>query len=358
MLNEKKLTSRIKPKIKNVDNMIYMEKRQIQSENEKSNYIVPKSFPASEKSSDNQIYRYFSHSAKYDDNLINYGRVKRPMNFSSNLFNNEDLSDNYQDVSDNYQDDSDNNSAQILNNQKVFVSACSHTNNHLIHSHTNGNSIERLCLLCLLKQNGNVQHKTCPSCINTENCIDCHKPLCYNCKQKLNNGRNMSTSKIVEITEDEENQFPEFMIKTITPNKKGLQVVRQDSNDSMHSKPYSLNIQPNSIFNPHTNLSADEIEALRKYNEEKISSYIKNYGDLKFTKDKRVEIKEKQRILPIPAPRRSNIINTKLDLDAKSENYKKSLEINKSNNNNNNYTTFTQLGFAKKHLMLEKFTDF
>ena len=66
--------------------MIYMEKRQIQSENEKPNYHLPEPIAVSEKPSDNQIYRYFSHSAKYDDNLMNYGRVKRSMHYSTNLF--------------------------------------------------------------------------------------------------------------------------------------------------------------------------------------------------------------------------------------------------------------------------------
>lgn len=354
-MNEKKLSSRIKPKIKNVDNMIYMEKRQIQSENEKPQYNVPEPVAASEKSSDNQIYRYFSHSAKYDDNLMNYGRVKRPMHYSTNLFESEDLSDSYHDDNDNHI------SGHILNNQKIFGSACSHTNEH-VRSLTNGNSTERLCLMCLLKQNGNLQHNVCPNCINSQNCTDCNKPLCYKCKQKINSNRNVSSSKIMEITEDEENQFPELMIKTISPKRKTLQdvIVRQDSSD----KPYSLNIQPTSIFNPHTNLSADEIEALRKYNEQKISSYIKNYGDLKFTKEKRVELPEKVKVFPIPAPRRSKVVTKKAELVAKAEVHKKNTDTSNNLNNNsntddnNNYTTFTQLGFAKKHLMLEKYTDF
>lgn len=329
-----------------------MEKRQIQSDNEKPKYHVPEPIAVTEKSaSDNQIYRYFSHSAKYDDNLKNYGRIKRPMHYSTNLFDSEDLSDSNQEDNDHHS------SGHNISNRKLFGSSCSHTNAHL-RSLTNGNSTEQLCLMCLLKHNGNLQHNACSNCINSQTCIDCHKPLCYKCKQKQHNSRNVSSSKIVEITEDEENQFPELVIKKISPHRKILQdvIVRQDSNDSMYSKPYSLNIQPTSIFNPHTNLSADEIEALRKYNEQKISSYIKNYGDLKFTKEKRVEIAEKVKVIPIPAPRR-NIINKKIELDrliAKAEEKKKSSDTS----NNNNYTTFTQLGFAKKHLMLEKYTDF
>ncbi|CAO1443701.1 unnamed protein product [Diamesa hyperborea] len=360
LLNEKKLSSRVKPKVKNIDNMIYMEKRQIQSLNDKPYYNVPEPVETSEKSPDNQIYRYFSDSAKYDDNLKNYGRVKRPMHYSTNLYESEDLSDSYHDDNDNHI------SGHVFSNQKLFGSACSHNNEHK-RSLTNGNSTERICLMCLLKQNGNLQHNVCPNCINSQNCIDCHKPLCYKCKEKRSTSRNVSSSKIVEITEDEENQFPELMIKTISPRRKTLQdvIVRQDSSD----KPYSLNIQPTSIFNPHTNLSADEIEALRKYNEQKISSYIKNYGDLKFTKEKRVELAEKVKVFPIPAPRRSKVITKKVELVARAEVHKKNSDVginnsfnnnsnSSSNDTNNNYTTFTQLGFAKKHLMLEKYTDF
>ena len=362
LLNEKKLSSRIKPKLKNVDSLTYMEKRQIQSENEKPQYVVPEPVAVTGKSSDNQIYRYFSHSAKYDDNFKNYGRVKRPMHYSTNLFESEDLSDSYHDDNDNQI------SGHVFNNQKLFGSACSHINEH-VRSLTNGNSTERLCLMCLLKQNGNLQHNVCPNCINSQNCIDCNKPLCYKCKQKINTSRNVSSGKIMEITEDEENQFPELTIKTISPKRKTHQdvIVRQDSSD----KPYSLNIQPTSIFNPHTNLNADEIEALRKYNEQKISSYIKNYGDLKFTKEKRVELPEKVKVFPIPAPRRSKVITKKGELVARAEVHKKNSDtiVNSNNNSNNsndsnindsnnNYKTFTQLGFAKKHLMLEKYTDF
>ena len=80
-----------------------------------------------------------------------------------------------------------------------------------------------------------------------------------------------------------------------------------------------------------------------------ISTHVAD-ADLKFTKEKRVQLPEKVKVFPIPAPR-----HKKVELVAKAEVHKKNSD---TSNNNNNYTTFTQLGFAKKHLMLEKYTDF
>ena len=192
------------------------------SENEKESYNDSKlSHHNKSSQSNNDVYRYFSHSAKVDSNLFNYRKY-----FSGIAVDPDEAQHD--------------------------------TNATIKQAKSNEVALKKPAAKNLPKIN---------NCHCKTECSRCHKQLEVFCKECTEHAEaSPETTNQLEL-EYNEQELP------FTPDQQV--VVYRASN---HHTPYSFNIDPNSHF------YNDLMEEVGDYNDAKMTNYIKLYGDLKKTK--------------------------------------------------------------------------
>lgn len=215
------------------------------SENEKESYNDYKHNTSITKNN-NQVYRYFSRSAKVDSDLFNYKK------YFSDIMLDHDYS-----LKDSFTDDSKlepRNVVALKSPQKL-------------------QPFEPQVKVIPEKPKIN----SCSSCTSHAECTRCHKKIvCNECNQEL--------GKVSpDVTNHPELEYNEPDL----PFSSKQQVVVYRPSDQL--TPYSFNVEPNSQF------YKDAIEDLKLFSEMKMSNYIKLYGDLRKQKrEEHLKVLEKQ----------------------------------------------------------------
>lgn len=178
-------------------------------------------------SSKNNVYRYFSQSARRDSDLFNYKK----------LFGDIDQS------------------AYCKRENDLVLARKRH---------------EQLAIELIDASNTNNETQTAPKKpeINScPSCFRCHKKLKIYCSE-------CSSEKIVIVPPEATNQLQIEYGKPYDMNNQQVVINMQ----SEQTKPFSFNADENSMF------YKDALKDLRNYSEIKLTNYLKNYGDLKKTK--------------------------------------------------------------------------
>lgn len=199
------------------------------SENEKETYNKPK-VARHNTSLDNQVYRYFSQSAKVDSDLFNYQKY-------------------FSDV---------NNSRDGFGVDFPEAKTAAKPNEVALKHDGAKNNPQKPQILA------EINNSCCSNCSNHGECIRCHKKLEMYCKE-CNEHDKLST----EATNQLQIEYNEREL----PFSGDQQVVVYRPSDQ-HA-PYSFNIEPGSRF------YKDTLEDMRAYSEMKIANYIKLYGGLR-----------------------------------------------------------------------------
>lgn len=208
------------------------------SENEKESYNTSKISSLSTSSSNNDVYRYFSHSAKIDSDLFNYKKYFSDVRLEALP-------------------------ADLSSHEFSIVNKPAKTNK----------------VLEALKQAEGKNSPTtpeidsCPGCATTHaECSRCHKKLemyCKDCDEEHDKVSPETTNQLqIEYNEPEE-----------LPFSKDQQVVVY--RPSEQHVPYSFNIEPNSQFYKNSLMDKDAMENMRLLSEMKMANYIRLYGDLR-----------------------------------------------------------------------------
>lgn len=206
------------------------------SENEKESYNESKvsNHNNSSTSSNNDVYRYFSQSAKRDSDLFNYRKY----------FTNLMLEQKQRDLD--FPETKKLAESRELGLEKVEATKMPKIDN-------------------------------CPSCSPSAHaeCSRCHKKLEIYCNEcnKQNEKASSEVTNRLEIEYDE----PEL------PFNANQQVVVYRAGDQ-HA-PYSFNVEPGSAF------YKSKLEDIRKETEMKLANYLKHYGSLRKKKTKQDEEK-------------------------------------------------------------------
>lgn len=283
------------------------------SENEKEIYH-DSNVSSNSTTSNNDVYRYFSQSAKVDSDLFNYKKYFSDVSL--------DPKSSLPDFSNALQPTKSNRVALKKSELKIMPNKPEINN--------------------------------CPTC-TTHECSRCHKKLEMFCKE--------CNEQYDKVPPEPINQLQLEYDEPELPFSSEQQVVVYRANDQ-HA-PYSFNVDPNSRF------YRDTLKELEGYNDEKMANYIKLYSDLKKSKlaGKMKKIDDNQSNTTGAVPKRKPLID-KVDLQHYSEWLNSFLfqapETNFVSNtsqhqtdideiiSNAQFTVITQLGFAKKHLAMEK----
>lgn len=205
------------------------------SENEKETYNESM-HNTSLTNNNNQVYRYFSRSAKVDSGLFNYKK-----HFSDVML------DHDYSLNDHLFDDSTPETQNIVALKPPQVKASPKK----------------------------PKIDSCPSCTTCAECMRCHKKLEFFCNE-CDREHGKVSPDVANHSELEDNE-PGF----------AQQVVVYRQSDQL--TPYSFNVEPGSQF------YKDALEDLRLFSEMKMSNYIKLYGDLRKQKqEERLKLLEKQ----------------------------------------------------------------
>ncbi|XP_030377861.1 uncharacterized protein LOC115626608 [Scaptodrosophila lebanonensis] len=171
-----------------------------------------------------------------------------------------------------------------------------------------------LCTTCLAKSD------VCRACQRERNvCMSCRRTLCSFCLEEVACGKDTERMHINELADgpqvqsqpqkaEKENAFRVLEVNYAVPDSPDVQATSFDQLSSENSPPYSINIARNSVF--HANYkptpvkqasfvehlpiasgsantsfeldSADEqaMERVRRQTDQRLSRYLKNYGDL------------------------------------------------------------------------------
>lgn len=254
-------------------------------------------------SSNNDVYRYFTQSAKLDTDLFNYKKY-----FSDILLDHVNAKHE-----------------QVLSKAAPKATAVA---------------------LKLKEPKDRIKPKTkkpeidtCSCSSSHTECSRCHKKLEMFCKE-CNHQHEKPLPEAANRRQIEDNE-PEL------PFSKNQQVVVYRPSEEI--VPYSFNVDPNSMF------YRDTMKDLRSMSEMKLANYVKLYGDLRKSKMEDVHIRQaleqvnrtgvvpKRRPAIVAAPAKSlNLTPSKMSSDLE--------EIL----NGSEYTVLTQVGFARKQLEMEK----
>lgn len=283
------------------------------SENEKESYHEANVSNHS-TSSNNDVYRYFSQSAKVDSDLFNYKKYFKNVSFDRNT--------------------------SLPDYSNVLKPAKS---NQVALTKAEAKSMPKKSEI-----------NKCPTCTTHAECSRCHKKLEMFCKECNEEHDKVSPEPInqLQLEYDE----PEL------PFSSEQQVVVYRANDQ-HA-PYSFNIDPNSRF------FRDTLDQLRGYNEQKMANYIQLYGDLKKKKlaGKVMKIVDDQPKPTGAIPKRKPLMDKVRIQHLNDESFGLFIRLFQSPEknftttssdiedilSNAQYTVITQLGFAKKQLAMEK----
>lgn len=201
------------------------------SESENDSYKIPLAEHNVSTQSNNDVYRYFSHSAKVDSKLFNYRKY-------------------FSDIA-----------------VDPVVSQQERTDTVVAIKPAKSNELA-------LKIPAAKNMPKIDSCHCTTECSRCHKKLEMVCKECTEHSENSpETTNQLEI-EYNEPGLP------FTPDQ---QVVAYTASDDY--TPYSFNIDPDSQF------YKDTLREVQEFSEAKLANYVKLYGDLRKTKthDKEVD---------------------------------------------------------------------
>lgn len=273
----------------------YNKDRKTQSENGKDKFL---------KEEDTKLYKYFSNSARYDKNN------RRSIDVAETDL--ELTDERYQyckkcrsDISESFF-----NLKRVPDDLRKLCAKCD--------SHYHASVEKFLCSEC------NKKSENCPHCDknfnfcfycnrNKDVCLNCNRvdqsEICPNClrHEKLTRNRNSSIRDDRPIRGNDDSKTS-YQLLDETESEHDLSdlkpiLIRRST------KPYSLNLEKDSIFHPDkkivepkltVNIKNGEIyvdklndfeignendyEILRKKNDEKISSYVRNYDDLRIRK--------------------------------------------------------------------------
>ncbi|KAH8412620.1 hypothetical protein KR009_003677 [Drosophila setifemur] len=170
-----------------------------------------------------------------------------------------------------------------------------------------------MCSQCLAKSD------VCRACQRERNvCMNCRRNLCSFCLEEVACGRDTERSHINDKEPSSDNAFQVLELNYAVPAAKDT----KSSNLAEASPPYSLNIARNSVFHadykptpvkpsiveqlPVTSGSAntsfevdsaDEqaVERVRRQTDQRLSRYLKNYGDLAAKQQQKQQLLELQR---------------------------------------------------------------
>lgn len=268
--------------------------RKTQSENGKDKFL---------KEEDTKLYKYFSNSARYDKNN------RRTINVTETDLEEEETADERYQYCKKCRSDI---SESFFNIKRVpdLRKLCAKCDSHY-HA-----SVEKfLCSECN-KKSGNCPHcdKNFNFCFycnrNKEFCLNCNRvqpEICPSCLRVERSSRNRNSSRDDRPIRGSDSKSS-YQLLDETESEQDLSdlkpiLIRKST------KPFSLNLEKDSIFHPDkkivepkltVNIKNGEIyvdklddfeignendyEILRKKNDEKISSYVRNYDDLRIRK--------------------------------------------------------------------------
>lgn len=260
------------------------------SENEKDSY---KDDSHSEQK--DKVYRYFSNSAKVDSDLFNYKKY-------------------FSDIPIDKKDDSPEHFLEDF----IRARKPAQTNQ-------NSNPLE------VESMPKNREIDNCPSCTTHTECIRCHRKLAVYCKDCDEHNK---------VSPEATNHLQIEYSDAELPLDKNQQVVVYRSSDQ-HA-PYSFNIPPQSIFYKET------LDDVLRYNEMKLSNYIKLYGDLRTKKLESSFLKNPENFAGAIPKQKTAALNKKIVLTPTHSSKLESILDNAQ------YTVITQIGFAKQQLDKDK----
>lgn len=211
------------------DERSFTEGRISLSENEKESHNASKLSNNSKSSSNNEVYRYFSHSAKVDSDLFNYKKY----------FN------------------------DIMLEQRQQAMHQPHEHSHALKPSKHNNLASKQPEEKTMPKESEIDN--CPSCKTHTECSRCHRKLEMFCKE--------CNEQHEKVSPETTNQLQIEYNPPELPFTSDQQVVVYRA-DNQHA-PYSFNIEPESMF------YKDTLDQMRQLNELKLANYIKLYGDLR-----------------------------------------------------------------------------
>lgn len=295
------------------------------SENEKEYHNASKLFNHNtSSSSNNDVYRYFSHSAKIDTDLFNYKKYFNDIMLEQRQANQPD-------------------SSLVLKPSKE-----------------NSLALKQPDEKAMPKK---PEIDNCPSCRTHTECSRCHRKLemfCKDCNAEKRDNVSPETANQLQI----EYNPPEL------PFTKDQQVVVYRPAGERHA-PYSFNIEPESMF------YKDMLDEMRLLSDFKLANYIKLYGDLRKKtplgekNDEPVQSKATGTIPKKPKPVIEKVSSIIIRWILQTSTWwlmlivfqmqEKSLTPSPNSSsdiediiNSAQYTVITQIGFAKQQLEMER----
>lgn len=260
-----------------------LEDRKAQSENGKENINV-------DQKDDRELYRYFTNSARDTNNLRNV----RYHDYHE-LSDDELLSTLLAVCTDQY--------CERCQAKRDNVPACNFCKQRRFLTRKQSGDIGR-----------DEQQFVCLQCHHEPICVKCRKEICSRCKQptdrseescklktKLNKKHAMESqkkinTKLLKKRASHDESIPESDSDGELFEKLSIASSPKAFRQSDHGKPYSFNIDKNSLFHPsNTSLGAnlrndgvsldsnvhDDFDELKRLTDEKLSKYARNYSELR-----------------------------------------------------------------------------
>jgi hypothetical protein len=298
----------------------YDENRKSLSENGKDVYLHPGDIA---KSDTNKVYRYFSNSAKYDHKLKRYGYGEFGYDFDKDNQSDDEFGgivsgeplELHQNFA--YQNDHRYQYCRRCRNDitESFLNAGKQkredSSSYCLSCHLKVHHLDNMCLECNHKLEKLPHH--CQNCSSKvkDLCSSCNKNLKYLCKHCANTTNNLKQIKEAANENLLETEHQSYRILDVQYHRPDELEDSDTTDNNVYAHkpfrpPFSYNVEKESIFNPHkkitepkltVNIKNGEIyvdrlaqepdeEAVKQKTEERILRYVKNYDDLRTTKNR------------------------------------------------------------------------